>query len=140
MKLPSINSINFHFEPLFCFSFSLICSTLSCFIFIVLPFQFFLVEYSFLPFPFFILFFCKGKNKYSTNLCVCSLVGTLLRVFQELCLRGSQFFTYLGRFLGKVLKESWSLEQIFGHRGKVVLHLHEPWCLLFYMHAIMRCH
>ena len=48
----------------------------------------------------------KRKNKYSTDLCLCSLVGTLLKVFQELCLRGSQFFTYLGKFFEKILKES----------------------------------
>ena len=62
MKLPSITSINFLFELLFCFSFSLIFSGLSYFIFIVLPFQFSLVMYSFvfsIPYP---LFFPSQKD------------------------------------------------------------------------------
>ena len=48
MKLPSINSINFLFEPCFCFSFLLIFLVLSCFIFIVLPFRVSLAMYSYL--------------------------------------------------------------------------------------------
>ena len=55
MKLSSINSINVLFEPLFCFSFSLIFLVLSCFIFIGLPFHISLDTYSFLSFPFLIL-------------------------------------------------------------------------------------